>query len=272
MKWNGLTVAMSVVSLLGVCLSGTADAQTRTYRTSGRVIASPATRTYQAGTQRVNYTRKYYGPTVSEPIATTHDHGIGCGRCCPAIIPTLLNGISNALDCLLPCRSCGVSRGCDDCGKRGRPAARAPVRSYRSPCGGCGLGILPLFSYRFNQGSYCDCYGNQVLDGIPGGQPIPTEAIPEEVIPKPIPDKEVAPRSARRLPAREEIQRYRQPDNDALHLAPPRASTPRSLPRYGRIVETRATPRPAVVRTGYSRNAAQEEGLRTSAKPRNPLR
>lgn len=272
MKWNGLRVAMSVVCLLGVCLSGTADAQTRTYRTSGRVIASPATGTYQSGTQRVNYTRKYYGPTVSEPIAATDGHGFGCGRCCPAIIPTLLNGISNALDCLLPCRSCGVSRGCDDCGKGAMLPARAPVRSYRSPCGGCGLGILPLFSYRFNQGARCDCYGNQVLHGIPSGHPVPTEATPEEVIPKPIPDNEAAPRSARRLPTREEIQRYRQPNNDVLRLAPPRASTPRSLPRYGRIVETRTAPRPAVVRTGYSRRAVQEEGLRTSAKPLNPLR
>ena len=272
MKWNGFTVAMSVVCVLGVSLSGTADAQTRTYRTSGRVLASPATRTYQAGTHRVNYAGKYYGPTVSEPMAATHDQGFGSGRCCPAIIPTLLNGISNALDSLLPCRSCGVSRGCDDCGKGAMLPARAPVRTYRSPCGGCGFGILPIFSYRFKQGSYCDCYGNHVLDGIPGGQPVPTEATPEEVIPKPIPDQEAAPRSARRLPSREEIQRYRQPNNGVLRLAPPRASTPRSLPRYGRIVETRTAPRPAVVRTGYSRSAAEAEGLRTFSKPQNPLR
>ena len=272
MKWNDVTVAMSVIVLLGVGLSGTANAQTRSYRTGARVIATPTSRAYQATAHRVNYSRKYYGPTVTEPIASTHDHGAGCGRCCPAIIPTLLNGISNALDCLLPCRSCGISRGCNDCGKGSVLPARAPVRTYRSPCGGCGLGILPIFSYRFNQGAHCNCYGDHVLDGIPGHHPVPQEAVPEEVIPKPVPDKAEAPRSARRLPTREELQRYRAPQDDGLRLAPPRASTPRSLPAYGRTVETRSAPRSGVVRTGYAGSSAKQKSVRTVAQPRNPLR
>lgn len=272
MKWNDVTVAMSVIVLLGVGLSGTANAQTRSYRTGARVIATPTSRAYQATAHRVNYSRKYYGPTVTEPVMSGHEHSGSCGRCCPAIIPTLLNGITNALDCLLPCRSSGISRGCDDCGKVKMLPTRAPARTYRSPCGGCGLGILPIFSYRFHQGAHCNCYGGHSLDGIPVHQSVPQEAGPEEVIPKPVPDKATAPRSARRLPTREEIQRYRDPQNDGLRLAPPRASTPRGLPRYGRLVETRPTPASTVVRTGYSGSAAQQKGLQSSAKPRNPLR
>ncbi len=272
MKWNDVTVAMSVIVLLGVGLSETTHAQTRSYRSGGRVIASPTSRSYQATAHRVNYSRKYYGSTVTEPIVSSHEHTAGCGRCCPAIIPTLLNGISNALDCLLPCRSCGISRGCDDCGKGKMLPTRAPVRTYRSPCGGCGLGILPIFSYRFHQGAHCNCYGNHALDGIPVHEAVPQEAAPEEVIPKPVPDKEGAPRSARRLPTREELQRYRTPQEDGLRLAPPRASTPRNLSTYGRFVETRSKPRPSVVRTGYSRTAVPQRTRTNTGEPRNPLR
>lgn len=265
MKWNDLTIAMSVIVLLGIGLVSSAEAQSGAYRHSGRSIAVPSGRTYHAATHRVNYARKVYGPTVSEPIPTSHEHGDSCGRCCPAIIPTLLNGISNALDCLLPCRGCGISRGCDDCGK----GVAAPTRTYRAPCGGCGLGILPIFSYRFNQGSHCSCYGGH---GVPSGHGIPHEAPAEEVIPKPVPDKEAAPRSARRLPTFQERTRYQTPQGDGLRLAPPRAATPRELQKYGRTVKTESAAGSTVIRTGYSRSAVQPQRGRVSTSPRNPLR
>lgn len=268
MKWNDMTIAMSVIVLLGVGLVGTVEAQSRVYRHSGRTIAVPSGRTYHATTHRVNYARKVYGPTVSEPIPSSHDHGASCGRCCPAIIPTLLNGISNALDCLLPCRSCGISRGCDDCGK----GVTMPTRTYRAPCGGCGLGILPIFSYRFNQGSHCNCYGGHAVDGIPGGHGIPHEAPPEEVVPKPVPDKGSAPRSARRLPTLQERGRYQAPQDEGLRLAPPRASTPRDLQRYGRTVKSGSAVGSTVIRTGYSRGTVQPQRGRVDTSPRNPLR
>jgi|GEM_PF-3561809 len=268
MKWNDLTIAMSVIVLLSAGLAGTAEAQSHVYRQSGRSIAVPGGRTYHAASHRMSYARKHYGATVSEPIVSTHEHGDACGRCCPAIIPTLLNGISNALDCLLPCRGCGVSRGCDDCGK----APVSPSRTYRSPCGGCGLGILPIFSYRFHQGSHCSCYGGHVMEGIPSGKGMPHEAPPEEVIPKPVPDKAAAPRSARRLPTIQERTRYQAPQDGGLRLAPPRASTTKGLQPYGRTVRTPAISESSVIRTGYSRNAAQPQRLRVDATPRNPLR
>ena len=262
MKRNGLQLVVMVTLLLG--LAAQADAQSGRYiRGSSRVVTAPVAGSYAPRLYGVSHARRYASPTVLESDHSIKGDSCGCGRCCPAIIPTLLNGISSALDLLLPCRSCGVKRGCDDCGGK----ASLPSRTYRPRC--CSpLGLLPMFSIRFHQGAHCGCYGGE-MSGIPVESSVPTEAVPEEVIPKPIPDAAAA-RSARRFQTREELLRSYQPAKGTLRLAPPRAAAPRTLQRYSRVVEQGSRPAGSVVRTGYTPTRAPSGRVGTGGD--NPLR
>ena len=270
MRYQGIMLTAAWLGLLSSCLVSTVEAQTQAYlRGTGRVIATPAVRAYQPRSYPVSHSRKYYGPSIEEPVPMA-DSGYGCRRCCPAIIPTLLKGINSALDCLLPCRPCGLLGGCNDCGK----GPKIPSRSYRPAACACPLGVLPIFSRRFHQGhgAHCGCYSHSGYPGTVTTESIPQEATPQEAIPKPVPEEEKAPRSARRYPTREELQRNYRPSGSNLRLSPPRAATPRSLEQYGRIAHDRVTHQPPIVRTLYSRDLSSQQGLRTSSRPANPLR
>ena len=264
MKSNGLQMVVMVMVLLG--LAAQADAQNGRYiRGSSRMVTAPVAGSYAPRLYGVSHARRHSSPPVVESGGSIKGESYGCGRCCPAIIPTLLNGISSALNSLLPCRSCGVKQGCDDCGGK----AILPSRTYRPKC--CSpLGLLPMFSIRFHQGGHCGCYGHEMRGGLPMEGMVPTEAAPEEVIPKPVPDAAAA-RSARRFQTREEALRSYQPSNGTLRLAPPRAAAPRTLQRYSRVVEQNNRPATGVVRTGYTPTRVGSNRVGTAGGG-NPLR
>jgi len=264
MKRNALQMVVMGMVLLG--LAAQAVAQNGRYiRGSSRMVTAPIAGSYASGLYGVSHARRHLSPSVIQSEVSIKAGNCGCGRCCPAIIPTLLNGISSALGSLLPCRSCGVKQGCDDCGGK----AILPSRTYRPKC--CSpWGMLPMFSIRFHQGGHCGCYGHE-MSGIPVEMSVPTEAAPEEVIPKPVPDS-AATRSARRFQTREEALRSYQPSKGTLRLAPPRAAAPRTLQRYSRVVEQSTRPATGVVRTGYAPTRAGASRVGTGGGGGNPLR
>jgi hypothetical protein len=267
MKRNGLETLVMVAVLVGWGLASQAEAQTGRYvRGSSGIVTRSVPGHYAGHTYGVSHARRHLSPTTVESDIVMKGDSCGCGRCLPAIIPTLLNGISSALDCLLPCRSCGVKQGCNDCGR----TAVLPSRTYRPKC--CSpLGILPMFSIRLNHGGHCGCYSHEMSGGIPVENSVPTEAAPEEAIPKPVPD-EAAARSARRFQTREEALRSYRPSNGTLRLAPPRAAAPRTLQRYGRVVEQKTRSAQEVIRTGYTPTTGGQGRVRTASGSGNPLR
>ncbi len=73
--------------------------------------------------QRTGY-RTLGGGSCDCDAGPVHSGCGTCNRCCLPIIPVVVNGIRNAIDCLLPCHSCcdqiprprrSWARGCDSC-------------------------------------------------------------------------------------------------------------------------------------------------------------
>ena len=267
MKRIGLAVGMGALVVVMLNWPGTVQAQsTRYVRSSQRAIASPYVLPPRPRSLGVNYSRRHGDPVVVESGEILKGDDCGCNRCCPPIIPTLLNGIGNALDLLLPCRSCAPKSSCGDCGK----STVIPTRTYRAGC--CSLlPSLPLVSVRFHHGGHCGCYGHELHEGVPVGEPVPTKA-PEEVIPTPEAEKDGAPRSARRFQTREEALRGYRPGNRTLQLAPPRAATSGNLKRYGQVTNQPRIVAQPVVRTGYTSDVTTPRRERAVNSSTNPLR
>jgi hypothetical protein len=126
-----------------------------------------------APTPTVSYYEGQAPATTTElPAAVHYDAGPGCAP----LLPTIVDGIRNTLNCLLPCRGSGrLGLGGPLLGNR-RGAGLFSVRFYE----GCGCGVpIPR----------CGC-GIQVIDeGI--GIPTPAGYIPEVNPPKPVPDSSV---------------------------------------------------------------------------------
>lgn len=119
-------------------------------------------------------TASYYEEQVPATITglpTAFHYDAGPGRA--PLLPTIIDGIRNTLNCLLPCRGSGrLGLGGPLLGNR-RGAGLFSVRFHE----GCGCGVpIPR----------CGC-GIQVIDeGI--GIPTPAGDIPEVNPPKPVPD------------------------------------------------------------------------------------
>ncbi len=128
---------------------------------------------YYAPSKAVNYPFLTSASVASElpTVSAVDNHLMGSADCCPALLPTIAQGIRDTFNALLPCR-----------GLRRQP--------------GHGL----LFSARFHQSSCCTNHlqSREVILG-PAGEPTPaTEAvIPEEIEPERIEDSV----RFRRLPA-----------------------------------------------------------------------
>lgn len=133
---------------------------------------------------------RYYdgkaAPAIAEGIPPAISYRVAPG--CAPLLPTIVEGLRNTLNCLLPCRgSRPLGIGGPLLGRRG---GLFSVRFYD----GCGCGI---------QVSQCGC-GIGVIEGIPG-VPMPAGDIPQVNPPKPVPDSSAVyyshPSSGEAVPA-----------------------------------------------------------------------